>query len=445
MACLSFVVRQAIVRQTIRLATCGLLMLIPHAGLMCRARAEGTRKPGGNLIRVWSVGSPYTGALPQTAVPPVVERQAEKLGYTIDVQNFLAADFAAKLRQAVQEHTEPEVLTFDNFGVLLGVTTAAGRIDGVLSDQQIASSLVMVYEALAPLQPRGWVILVRSAANYEAAEALAMQPPVCQPEFSRTTHSPTTAELRQAQETATEAARAYLACDLSSLSAVSDESRLGEKCFLPEDNSRVEAVEPCGVSGNHNLAFVSLVSTFAAQTRVPPTYDRNYARWLTDTALGHQSLLAVLRNQRGVWRLLAITDDPTNTNLATHLTVQGFGGLLEDGPAAPVAPEPASLITPEGANLRSPPPHPFGNFVWRPSPSAEVIGEVAEFLVGDTSSVRERTRLFFLFGREGSLSSGRLWGRAGRWRVWSISRDGNISFSEQRSYLEWLGEPASKR
>jgi hypothetical protein len=99
MACLSFVVRQAIVGQAIRLAACGLLLLTLHAGLMCRARAEGTRKPSGNVIRVWSVGSPNTGALPQTAVPLVVERQAEKLGYTIEVQNFLAAGFAAKLRQ----------------------------------------------------------------------------------------------------------------------------------------------------------------------------------------------------------------------------------------------------------------------------------------------------------------------------------------------------------
>lgn len=72
--------------------------------------------------------------------------------------------------------------------------------------------------------------------------------------------------------------------------------------------------------------------------------------------------------------------------------------------------------------------------IWRPSPNAEVVGEVAEFLVGDPSTARERTRLVFLFGREGKLSSGLLWGTSARWRVWSINRGGNVTFSEQHSY-----------
>ena len=135
----------------------------------------------------------------------------------------------------------------------------------------------MVHEALAPLQPRGWVILLRSAANYEAAKALAMQPPVCQPEFSRATHSPKTALLRQAQETATDAARAYLACDLSSLSAVSDGSRLGEKCFLPEDNSQVR-LGTVRVSGNDKLAL----SRWSVPLRLKRAYRRLTTRIVLD-------------------------------------------------------------------------------------------------------------------------------------------------------------------
>ena len=425
MGCSSYMLSQAS-----RVAVCGLVALVFNAALVCVAQAQGIQ--AGNVIRVWSVGSPLTGALPQTVVPRVLQLRAEKLGYTIKVLNMRAVEFAPKLHQAVNEHNVPEILTFDNFLVMRGVATDAGRIEGVLFHQKIASSLVMVYETLVPLQPRGWIVLVRSATNYQAAEALAMQPPAC-PEFTRVTQSPSSAELRLAQQTATDAARAYLACDLSSLAAVSDRWRLGEKCFLPESDRRVEAVETCGVTGNRNLAFVSLAGKFWSKSRMPPSHDRDYASWLTNTALGRQSILAVLRNHNGVWRLLAITDDPTNTSPAAFSTVQRLGGLFEDVPAAVVGPEPARLITPEGARLRS--RGGFADFMWRPSPGSEVVGEVAEFLVQDRSSPRERTRLFFLLGHEQRLSSRLLWGLLGRWRVWSISKDGSVSFTEHRSYF----------
>ena len=411
------------------------LLLVLFGGTLCQVHAVSVTKTGGNLIRVWSVGSPFTGALPQTRVPPELEHQAEKLGYTIVVENFRAAGFVARFREAFQAHNAPEILTFDNFGILIGVNTPAGPYQGVLdTDYQIATSLEMVYEAFAGLQPRGWVILVRPAVNHEAVKTLALQPPRCDSELSAA-QSP---ELQQAQSTASEAARAYLSCDLSSLSAVSDESRLGNKCFLPEENLQLQQLRPCGVTGNHNLAFVSLAGTFTAEMPgAAPTRDRDYARWLTNTALGQQSLLAVLRNRGGVWRLLVITDDPLNTGVAKHLNVQGLVGLLKDDQGDPTAPESARLITRDGANLRPPPGRPFGDFAWTPSPNADVVCEVTEFLVGDKDSVRERTRLFFLFGHEGKVSSGMLWGLSGQWRVWSINKAGNVSLTETRSYVTW--------
>jgi len=420
------------VSQAGRVAICGILALVFHAALMCAAQAQSIQS--GKVIRVWSVGSPLTGAMPQTVVPRALQRQAEKLGYTIEVLNMRAVEFAPKLRQAMDEHNEPEILTFDNFFVLQGVVTDAGRIEGVTFNREIASSLVMVYETLATLQPRGWVVLVRSAANYKAAETLAMQPPACEEGVTRATQSPSSAELRLARETATHAARAYLACDSSSLAAVSDRWRLGDRCFIPAADRRLETVEVCGVTGNRNLAFVRLAGMFRSTSSMPFSHERDYANWLTITALGRQSIFTVLRNDNGVWRLLAITDDPTNTSAAAFSTVQRLGGLLEDMPAAMVGPEPARLITPEGARLRSR-ASAFSDFLWRPSPGSDVIGEVAEFLVQDRLSTRERTRLFFLSGHERSLSSGRLWGLLGRWRVWSISRDGSVSFTEHRSYF----------
>jgi hypothetical protein len=62
--------------------------------------------------------------------------QAEKLGYTIEVEAFRAAGFATKFSEALGQHNEPEVITFDNFGVLVGITTALGRYDGILSTSE---------------------------------------------------------------------------------------------------------------------------------------------------------------------------------------------------------------------------------------------------------------------------------------------------------------------
>ena len=409
------------------------LLLILFSGTFGQVHADSGTEVGDHLIRVWSVGSPHTGGLPQTQVPPELNQQAQKLGYTIVVENFRAAGFITKFRAAFQENTAPEILTFDNFGVLIGVDTSAGRYQGVLdTDYEIASSLEMVSEAFAALQPDGWVILVRPAVNHEAAKTLAMQPPRCHSEPGAA-QSP---ELQQAQSMATEAARAYLSCDLSSLSAVSDESRLGDKCFLPEQSVQLKQLRPCGVSGNHHLAFVSLAGTFTTEMRVvAPTSDRHYATWLSNTPLGQQSLLAVLRKRGEVWQLLAITDDPINTGAVAHLPVQRLVGLMRDDDGS--APEPARLLTRNGANLRPPPNSRFGEFTWSPSPSADVVCEVAEFLVGGNDSARERTRLFLLFGHEGRLSSGMLWGALGHWRVWAISKAGNISLSETHSYLTW--------
>ena len=87
---------------------CVLLILSLHG--------DASAKSNSNLIRVWIVGSPYTGALPAEVVPREFSQRAESLGYKIEVESFRAVGFAARFRQALYDHHEPEILTFDNFG-----------------------------------------------------------------------------------------------------------------------------------------------------------------------------------------------------------------------------------------------------------------------------------------------------------------------------------------
>jgi len=405
------------------LFSCGLLIFILHGSVV--AQDEASPKANRTVIRVWIVGSPHTNALPRAAVPAELQRRAESYGYTIEVETFRPAGFAARFRQALDEHNEPEVLTFDNYGIISGIRTSQGLFDGLIQDPRVASSVVLVHESLDSLKKTGWVMLVRSALNYEAAKVLSMHPPVCDPQAGPTTDSP---ELRQVQEKAVLVTRAYLDCELSTLSTNSDDSRLGRECFLPESDVKVQSVKPCRVSGNRNLAFVSLVSNFSAQLRAGIPSRLVVHRM----ELGQKSVLAVLRNHGGEWRLLAITDDPLNTIARRPLTTDSLDRSLDDGQTLRITPEPARLLTPDGVHVSR--TAPFDDFNWLPSPSTEVIGQVAEFMWGKDRNWG-LTRLFFLPAGESKLSSGNLMSSGATvWRVWSITKAGDVAFSEQHTF-----------
>ena len=409
------------------LFACGLLVFILHASAI--AQAEASPQANRTVIRVWTVGSPHTNALPEAAVPTELQRRAESLGYKIEVETFRPAGFAARFRKALDEHNEPEVLTFDNYGIVLGIRTSQGLFEGLTMDPRVAPSVVLVHEALAPLQKIGWVMLVRSAVNYEAAKVLSMQPPVCDSQTGPNADAPALQpELRLAQEKAGFVTRAYLDCDLAALSTTSDDSRLGRECFLPESDVKVQSVKPCRVSGNRNLAFVSLVSNFSAQRRGPVT-NRELVHSID---LGQKTFLAVLRNQASEWRLLAITDDPLNTVARRPLTTHSVDRAFDDGQTLRTTPEPARLLTPDA--MRLPNTRPFFDLTWLPSPTPEVIGQVVEFMWGKDRNWG-LTRLFFLPPGESKLSSGHLMNSGATvWRVWSITKAGDVSFSEQHTF-----------
>lgn len=380
-------------------------------------------KSSSNVIHVWTVGSPHTDELPTAIAQPELRQRAETLGYTIEVETFRASGFAAKFRQALLDRSEPEILTFDNYGVISGVQTQKGWVEGVDSDRGVASSLALVHETLASLQRRGWVMLVRSAVNYEAALALSMRPAECE--------SPLTVDpaLQRLEEKAVLATRAYLDCDRSMLSGISDESRVVQQCFLPKSDVKVESVKACRVSGPHNLAFVSLVSNFSAKVREPDTIYRSKQ----GMDLGQQSILAVLRNQGGTWRLLAITHDQMRTVIRIPVANTNVNALDQEQPTA-ITLEPARPLIPDGMFPLPKKGERFGDFIWQPSPSSDVTAQVVEFTLGRDKN-GGLTRLFFLPPGENKISSGLLMsGGTSDWRVWSISKTGEVVFSEQRSF-----------
>ena len=77
-----------------------------------------------DTIRIWRIGSPYNGETPRPTVPLSFMRESTRLGFRITVEAFPATGFAATFFDAVARNAAPDLLVFDNFGVMNGITTA---------------------------------------------------------------------------------------------------------------------------------------------------------------------------------------------------------------------------------------------------------------------------------------------------------------------------------
>jgi hypothetical protein len=144
----------------------------------------------------------------------------------------------------------------------------------------------------------------------------------------------------------------------------------------------------------------------------------------------------VLRNQGGTWKLLAITHDPLNTVMQRPLTtLNTLVKSLDQGERGEATADPAQLVTPDGAYPRPIKNERFGDLTWQPSGSNDVTGQVVEFAWGKDTNWG-LTRLFFLPASENKLSTGLLMsGGVTVWRVWSVTKAGDVAFSEQRSFM----------
>jgi hypothetical protein len=77
----------------------------------------------------------------------------------------------------------------------------------------------------------------------------------------------------------------------------------------------------------------------------------------------------------------------------------------------------------------------FGVFEWESAASDDVVAEIGEF------AYDEDARLFLVLpvqpGARQTISAGRLWTtrREWSWRIWSVSRTGELAFSEARTFV----------
>jgi hypothetical protein len=366
---------------------------------------------GTKVITVWKVGNPSWGDTPDTVVPPSLELSAKKLGYGLRVEAFPIQGFASLFFRAFENHQPPDILVFNSYGVLEGISTPIGSFTGIATDPEIHAALVKVTESLTALEERGWEYLIRTSPNFEAAQALALRPPEC----AANPGAPLPAVIG---EITMRSASAYLE-NSPSLKNFEDPDRLHTDVTELKER-HVETIKACGYWGTDHLAFVPARASYTS----PAT-------------IGWVSTLMVFRKQSNQWRLLVASTDPVS-NSSFVRQIPAMVRLITKPGTPSNAPEPPTLLSPrDGEFPAAAPGARFGDFSWHPSPSGDEVAEIAEFAYNGDA------RLFAIFfsgpapGTE-HCSAGLLWMARGtwRWRVWSISESGGVSFSQPRSFTQ---------
>lgn len=378
--------------------------------------------PQARVITVWKVGSPYENGLPDKVISADLKLRANSLGCAIGVEVFPAVGFGDRFFAAFERHQEPDVLAVEYLGVIYGGTVRSGGytrwggvwrtpayIGGIASTEAISRALQDASGSLAGLdEGPSWEFLLRTSRNYNAARSLALRPPECG--VSRDV-PPLPAGLLNLIGPVVQA---YLG-GTAAIKRFDDADRLNTVITDPWPY-QVSETKVCGYWGTSRLAFVQTDSTYQAVD-----------------SLGWVTTLVIFRKQEGKWGLLAASVDPI-TNDEFVKEIPKIVARIRKPSVLSVAPRPAELLAPREAK------GPAGGkrieaFLWRPSPSGDVVAEVAEFARnGDARlfvGLRSRDHL-----GAAQISAEKLLVVHGewRWRVWSISDSGAVAFSAPQSF-----------
>jgi hypothetical protein len=365
------------------------------------------------VITVWVVGSPYTENAPQTPAARSLRDAARRSDYGMSIVTFPAQKFAEVFADAITRNAVPDVLVFDNFGVMDGTTTPLGRFEGIGRDPTVRAQFINVTGAFDELlgPARGWTYLFASSSHHTAARNLALRGPGCSGDSAAARVD------RDLAHVIPDVVTAYLKGDEIGVQAYADPDRL-PGVRLAGTATQVGGLQTCDVWGNGKLAIASVKAAYESQTM-----------------LGEVRVLLVFRRPAAHWQLLVATRDP----IATSEFVRNVGGVMvlssSDGHSgAPLIP--ATLISPiSGQFPHRPNGERFGSFTWASSPSEDVIAEIAEFAYATDE------RLFVTSpatpAAHRAVSGGQLWTTRGEWswRIWSVSRNGELVFSESRAFV----------
>lgn len=372
-------------------------------------QAPAVSSQSGISIDIWISGSPFQeegNFVPSTDLDPSFVQELTILNLSANVTAFSANEFPAAFSEAVDANEIPEIIAANNFGPL----------DSVLTEHvDIEDQFHFVVESLKGLASFSY--LLKNSDDYEAAVNLVLREPKCATNMETQLNG--IDDRRPLKTIALSTSQTYFSGAFAQLEqALSQDSiQRGTRYAEP---AQTEIVVLCSIWGNRQLAFASTITSFQSSSLI-----------------GHDRLLVILKKENDEWKVLTATGDAV-ANREHDESISNLYAQLSSGDEISQFPEPAILLAPENGVYPEPADDErFGDFSFSPSPSSNVIYEIAEF------DYENRTRLFFFDrGQMGSrpieqlISAGKLLttNNTWIWRVWSISSAGLIAFSESRSF-----------
>lgn len=396
----------------------GLTLLCSLAGLvLCPTAADAAQKNTEQVIRVWKVGSPHRGEVPDVRMPEDLSRKAKELNCRIEVRSMPARDLYGLLTLAFATNDEPDVLVIDNMGLIEGIKTQLGSFDGVGRDPRVRTSLLMVSEAFRSLESTpGWQYLFKTSRNFAQAKLLAMMEPECKLAYGKS-GSWTGDVQANLEKTAIAAATAYFRHDFSALDALVGGRYLVDSDLLRQPTSTISRNRICGGWGNQRLAFINTVTQFENETTV-----------------GYGNLLEVLTSTGGQWRLLSLSSDP---RIIARLQQAEF--VLKPTSDSDPQLEPPTLIGPaDGAFFRRWPAEERPLLEW----TSAGKGSILYLVEAQFTNPRRRGETETLWSGRGftlippvGLKTRATFGagqQPHRWRIWAIDENGFCVRSDWR-------------
>ena len=361
-------------------------------------------------ILIWSVRSPHTGAIPRGDLPSDLSAAADRLGLDLHLETFPAGGFAATFENAIRLKLPPDLITFDNYGIMEGMTTQLGRFEGIAVKPADKARLVEITRALDGLlgSARGWVFAYKPSVNYEAVRKLALRSPECA--FGESWP----ADRAELQKPVADVISAFIGNHSAMIQHYADPFRIDTS--TTREAGTAKEIRLCGFWGNDKLAFVS----------VNASYD-------SARAFGHTAALLIFRKTAEIWKLLVVSRDPISTGRFIETLRERPPLRASDSrtnrlePAILFSPPPMTYPTPESGER-------FGKFTWRRSASNTPL-EIAEFAYNGDARMLATDTAGDARG-EKELSAGLLWHYRGiwQWRIWSIADSGDVAFSEARPF-----------
>ena len=370
-----------------------------------------------SAIVVWKVGSPHLGDTPKAVVPPALHTSAAAMGYNLKLETFPAQGFAQIFFDAVRNNTEPDILAFDNYGIIDGIVTFAG----IGSDQAIRKSLIKVTESFESLQDGrgGWEFLTSTSRNHRQARSLALAGLECKPELSRSPTEVDAAALEEVKAFSLSATQAYFERDQTKLDELSDGKYPDDSFHLPDRASKIHAARICGLWGNELIAFVNSVVVYE-----------------NELSLGRKNMLVVAQRppSKG-WTLRVISEHPAVIRELYKQVPRLSRGRSDDSIEAPELVSPPDQARFDKRFPRSERP----DIEWT-SAGSDVVAYLVEsqFNFARSPWSSGYFRVYRGSRNEKTIKVKAEFGvgaQPHRWRVWAVSEGGEARISSWRTII----------